>query len=263
MPNRVLFFFATILLLGLHASAETFRVAAAISLKQVLSESAEKFTRETGHAVELSFASSGQIAGQIRSGAAIDLFISASGTQIRELTDSKKINAQSVAEIAGNALVVLVRSDAKLSLTTMADLKTVTGKIAVGEPKTVPAGEYAMQAVRGAGIEDDLTDRLVFTSNVRQAVDFVRRGEAVAAIAYATDVAQDEANHPAALRIALPIPGELHSPIRYTAAIVAGSAHVQRAGQFIEFLRTPAVQREWADRGFVSVAGGSTTQPAR
>src|SRR5262245_57624800 len=137
------------LLLGTLAMADTIRVSAAISLKDALEVVARSYEAETGERVTFNFGSSGQLAAQIASGADVDVFISAAQKQIDDLNKQGLLNSDTRKVVAGNVLVLVVPADAKdppSGFEALAD--TSVKRVAVGEPKSVPAGQYAMQVLK-------------------------------------------------------------------------------------------------------------------
>ena len=62
-------------------------MSAAVSLKEAITDVARSFEAETARsALDLVFGSSGQLATQIRSGAPVDLFISAANKEVDDLS---------------------------------------------------------------------------------------------------------------------------------------------------------------------------------
>src|SRR4051794_6327442 len=102
--------------LAARAPADATRVAVAISMKEVMTEMAAAYDRQTGNKVELSFGSSGQIVAQIKGGAAIDVFISAAEKQVDELAQQGLVDPETRRVVAGNALVLVAPPDSTLKL---------------------------------------------------------------------------------------------------------------------------------------------------
>src|SRR5947209_7707809 len=163
------------------ASAAEIHVSVAVSLKEAVTEIAKGYKAVSGDEVVLTFGSSGQLAAQIREGADVDVFISAANKQIDDLTAAKLADVGTRRIVAGNALVLVIPAtsagspratvDSPVSI---ADLANPTfRKIAIGDPKTVPAGDYAMQTLTALKINDKIADRLVFGTNVRQVLAYV------------------------------------------------------------------------------------------
>ena len=225
-------------------------VAAAISLKDTLTQLARDYRDAGGGPVEFTYGSSGQLATQIRGGAPIDLFISAAHEQVDDLARAGLVDADSVRVVAGNRLVVIVPP----SSAGPSDLKQLAearyARVAIGEPRTVPAGQYAEQALRSAGVADRVRGRLVYGANVRQVLDYVQRGEVDAGIVYATDARQAGA----AVQVTLEIDPALHDPVEYPAAVVKGSKRPDVARRFLEYLGSPKAREAFGAHGFTDGA---------
>jgi molybdate transport system substrate-binding protein len=235
-------------------AGESISVAVAISLKEAMGEIATAYTRETGDEVRFTFGASGQLAAQIRNGAPVDAFISAAGKQIDELIEAGQLDRATRCEVAGNALVLVVpaaaeAADGPASFGDLADPNV--RRVAVGEPKSVPAGLYAMRVMEKLGVAKTLagSGRLVYGANVRQVLDYVARGEVAAGVVYATDARQ--AGEDAVRVVATAEPGT-HDPIVYPAAVVA-SGNPRRAAaatRFLEYLKGDGAKRILKARGF-------------
>ena len=224
-------------------------VAAAISLKAPLEDAARRFgAASPGAAIAFTFGSSGQLASQIEHGAPVDVFVGASPVEIERLALGGRLDLATRAALAGNRLVVVVPRGAA----TPEDLAGLAAprfaRIAIGNPRTVPAGRYARQALVATGIADAVESRLVYAENAVQIVDLVARGEVDAAVIYATDAAA----RGDALGPALEIPSKLHAPILCEGAIVAGAADEARALAFLRFLASPVGREIFAKHGFVA-----------
>src|SRR5687768_658599 len=132
----------------LGAGADIVRVSAAISLKEALGEAAQAYKMETGGEIEFNFASSGQLASQIRNGAPVDVFISAADEQMEQLEKLKLIVSASRRILVSNRLVLIVPADAKDQAMSFEELAAARVKsLAMGDPRTVPAGIYARQVL--------------------------------------------------------------------------------------------------------------------
>ncbi len=235
------------LLISVVSSAETIRVSAAISLRGVLETIAKNYEKETGARIELRFGSSGQIMTQIKGGAPVDVFISAADRQVNELVEAGLVDAQSVRVVAGNELVLIVPADAKNPPRDFTELITdkVT-RLAMGEPRTVPAGMYAEQTLRYFKLEDTLQKRIVYGTNVRQVLDYVIRGEVSAGLVYATD-AREAGDKVKVIAIA---PAGAHEPIHYPAALIKGSSQGVASGRFLDYLAGSSSQEVLKRFGF-------------
>lgn len=243
----IAFSFCLILVLGSLAPAETIRVAVAISLKESLTDIARAYETRTGDKIELSFGASGQLATQIKSGAPVDAFISAAEKHVDDLDDAGLIDATSRRVIAGNTLVLIVPAESKLTVDAFDKLKDVSiRRIAIGEPKSVPAGQYAVQTLKNLKLSDAVKAKLDYGANVRQVLDYVVRGEVSAGIVYATDA--KEAGEK--VRVAATAPAGSHDPIVYPAAVIKKSARAAAAVKFLDHLGGDDARRALQSRGF-------------
>jgi molybdate transport system substrate-binding protein len=240
------------------AGPPVLHVAAAVSLKDVLTRIAADYETRSGRKVEFTFGSSGQLASQIRAGAAVDVFISAASRQVDELSAEGLILPGDRSVVAGNALVVIVPLQATSVPTSLAELTAASVKrLAMGEPRSVPAGEYAEQALRHAGVLGAMRDRLVYGTNARQVLDYVERGEVSAGVVYATDARMAAGK----VKIAFAIPPASHEPIVYPAAIVATSKQKPAARAFLEQLQSAEARSQLQSFGFAPSPHVATTGP--
>lgn len=248
----------TMLLQAAPSRAEKIVVSAAVSLKDALTQIASEFEKQSGNEIELQFGASGQLAAQIRQGAPVDLFISAARKQVEDLAKDKIVDASTTQTIAGNALVLVVPGKANAAASTFSDLADPRFKrIAVGDPKTVPAGDYANQALAALGLAEKVKDRLIFGTNVRQVLSYVEKNEVDAGIVYRTD-ARESGD---LVRVMAEIDAKLHEPIEYPAVLVTQSKHRAVAAKFLEHLRSDSARSVLLAKGFAPPAKGPTTRP--
>lgn len=214
-------------------------VFAASSLGDVLTAAEIAFERATGIDVRISFAASSVLARQIEHGAPADLFISANRAWVDHLITRGMVDAGGTRVIAENTLAVVAPGAAGApapplsAATDLAAMLGADGRLALADPAHVPAGIYARQALQAVGLWSSVADRLAVAANVRAALALVQRGEAPLGIVYATDAVATPGVHAVAT-----IPAELHHPIRYHLAAVAGRQTA--AGKaFSKFLTGP------------------------
>jgi len=243
-----------------RAADDDITVAAAISLKDALTDVAKSYQSDTGHRVGFTFASSGQLMAQVKNGAPIDLFISAAERQVDQLAAAKLIDPATRRIIARNDLVLIAPAAAKSPPTSFKDLADPRhGRIALGDPKTVPAGEYAAQVLDALKVADAVRPRAVYGSNVRQVLDYVERGEVAAGIVYATDAQESGAK----VRVIERAAPETHAPIVYPAAVISASKRADAAKKFLDYLATDKAQKLLAARGFTPPTPQDSAHPAR
>ena len=221
--------------LGAAAAAPrepTFSVA--VSLKEAVEELGRRFmAAHPGVVLRYNFGASGELSKQIEAGAPIDLFLSAAARQMDELERRGLVVAASRRVFARNVLVAVKPLDSPLDLAKPADLLDArVRRVVVGNPKTVPAGQYAEQSLRALGIWERLTARLVYAENVRQALEYVSRGEVDAGCVYASDLAA----RPGRVKEAFRFREDTHQPITYPAAVITGGREAALAEAFIQLL---------------------------
>jgi len=237
------------------ARAQEMLLSVAISLKDATEELGREFQRtHPGVTLRYNFGASGGLQKQIEAGAPVDLFISAGQKQIDELARQGLLRAESQRTFARNVLTLIVPGDSRLDLRGPADLlRPEVQHVVIGNPKTVPAGQYAEESLRSLGLWDALLPKLVFAENVRQALEYVARGEVDAGFVYSTDAATrvdriKEAGRP---------PQESYTPVTYPGAIIATSQHPALAQAFMDLLLSPAGQLVLARWGFQPPLGSS------
>ena len=216
------------------AHAQEVTLSVAISMKEVVEELGRRFmAARPGVTLRYNLGSSGELQKQIEAGAPIDLFISAAPRQMDELEKKGLVLAATRRVFARNVLTVVKPADSRIDLTKPSDLldPRVT-KIVIGSPKTVPVGQYAGESLRALGLWERLQAKLVFAEHVRQALDYVARGEVDAGFVYTTDAATRAKQVKEAFRPA----EDTYRPILYPVAVVAGAKHPAVAQAYVDLL---------------------------
>jgi molybdate transport system substrate-binding protein len=233
-------------------------VFAAASLTNVLEELSAEWTRQSGVPVKLSFAASSVLARQIEAGSPADVFMPADQDWMNYLAQRRLIDAASRRDLVGNSLVLIAPADSKVTITLArgVDLGAAlgNGRLATGDPATVPAGRYARAAFESLGVWERLEDRLAPADNVRGALNFVARGEAPLGVVYATD-AQAES----AVRVVATFPAATHPPITYPAAKT--SAGRPDAIGYLAYLSSAPAATIWTKHGFQELAHTNEKRP--
>ncbi|MBC7963860.1 MAG: molybdate ABC transporter substrate-binding protein [Steroidobacteraceae bacterium] len=242
--NRIPIFLTIIALLSFttRVSAAEINLSAAASLKEAVNEISDSFARRHPAVKFLkNYGASGTLAKQIESGAPADIFISANPEWIEYLKNKKQLDAASIRIFTDNSLV-FAGDDSKVS--SMQDLIKLQ-RIAIGSPKSVPAGEYAAQAIRKAGLDKLLDKKLVMARDVREGLMYAERGEVDGAFVYLTDALQAKR-----ARILFTVPQELHSRITYPMALTVGGAKNGAAASFYIFLQSAEAREILVKYGF-------------
>ncbi|MFA5495640.1 MAG: molybdate ABC transporter substrate-binding protein [Porticoccaceae bacterium] len=231
-------------------------VSAAASLTNAFKDIAEHYEAKHPDAkVLLNFAASGTLLQQIAKGAPVDVFASAD-QETMDMAEAQGLvaNAQR-RDFARNALVLVVPADSAIEIAALGDLaQGAVRRVAIGNPASVPAGRYAGRALEQAGLATALQGKLINTQNVRQALDYVARGEVEAGFVYATD-ARLMADK---VKVALEVP--LDIAISYPIAAIGISssenassekaASAAEATRFIDFVLSPEGQAVLDNHGF-------------
>lgn len=225
-------------------------VAAAASLTDVSKELSKVYTAAHPNVtITYNFAASGTLQKQIEEGAPADLFISAAKSQMDNLAAKQLIIAASRQNLLGNELVLIGPKDSGLTgfdgLTGAA-----IGKIAIGTPESVPAGQYAKDTLISMGLWDKLQSKLVQAKDVRAVLTYVETGNVDAGLVYRTDAATKST-----VKIVAAAPPGSSKPIVYPMAILASSKQQPEAQKFADFLASEEAMQVFARYGF--------TQPAQ
>lgn len=231
------------------ARAQEIIFSVAISTKDAVEDLGKSLAgARQGLSLRYNFGSSGELQKQIEAGAPVDLFISAAQRQMDELQQKNLIAVASRRNFARNVLTVIKPAQSKLDLAKPADLldPRVT-RITIGTPKTVPVGQYSEESLKALGLWDRLQPKLVFAENVRQALDYVARGEVDAGFVYTTDAAIRRGQVVEAFRPA----EDTYRPVIYPVAVVAASKHQAVAQAFIDLLVGQEGQAVLARFGFL------------
>ncbi|MDR2088293.1 MAG: molybdate ABC transporter substrate-binding protein [Clostridiales Family XIII bacterium] len=220
-------------------------VSAAASLTDALEEIYAEYQKAGDDVIHFNFAASGTLQKQILEGAPCDFFISASKGHMDALAEADLIVPESRKDLLGNALVLIAAAE-KADLI---DPDSLTGadvaSIAIGEPESVPAGNYAKQSLESLGTWEAVQDKLIFAKDVRQVLEYVETGNADCGFVYRSDAALMETGV-----IAAELPEESHSPIVYPAALVAGSENAAAAQAFYDYLQSDYAKGVFEKYGF-------------
>ena len=224
-------------------------VSAAISLKEPLQEIGALFEqRHPEVKVVFNWGASGVLQQQIEHGAPVDVYVSAASKQMDELEVKGLLLTETRHTLAANLVVLITSSVSRFALTSFKDLtKSEVKQIAIGNPRTVPAGEYAQRVLMSLGLWDSLQPKLIFTENVRQALAYVVRGEVEAALVYATD-AQSAG---AAVRVVAIGPEGSAPLVRYPIAVIKTSQQTALARAFVDLAVSEAGQQILKAHGFL------------
>ncbi|MGC9003220.1 MAG: molybdate ABC transporter substrate-binding protein [bacterium] len=253
--------FCLALFLGGNAEAggkNSITVSAAISLKDSFQEIGKLFEKKhKGVKVFFNFGASGTLQAQIEGGAPVDVFASAAPKQMDALEKKGLVVEGTRRNFAGNVLVLIVPSKSKLPIKSFADLeKPFVKRIAIGDPKTVPAGQYSEEVLENLRLWDKLKEKFVYAENVRQVLDYVARNEVDAGLVYLTDAFIRRKQ----VKIVGEAPKGSCKPVVYPIAVVKTSQNVPLAKDFVALVLSPEGQKILKKYGFKTMKEIETTK---
>lgn len=233
---------ACLMVAAAPAVAGEVRLFVAASLKDAVNELSDSFARQhPGVQFVRNYGGSGILAKQIENGAPADLFISANGEWMDYLKERKLVDAATIGTFTHNALVFAGRPGVAASLQDLPRLE----RIAMGSPKSVPAGEYAAEALKRGGLEKQLEKKLVMAKDVRECLMYAERGEVDGAFVYRTDGLAAKK-----VKILFAVPQELYPRVTYPMALTGAGARNRDAAAFIAYLRGSEARSVLARFGF-------------
>ena len=225
-------------------------VAAAASLKNAYEDELIQMFEEQypGVTVEGTYDSSGKLQTQIEEGLEADVFMSAATKQMKALDAEGMIASDTIVNLLENKIVLIVPtgSDSKIdSFEKIGD----AASIALGDPESVPAGQYAKEALTNLNVWDSIQDKVSFGTNVTEVLNQVAAASADAGIVYATDAASKADQ----VTVVAEAPeGSLEKKVIYPVAVVKATAHEDAAKAFVDFLQTPEAIQVFESYGFVA-----------
>ncbi|NTG47626.1 molybdate ABC transporter substrate-binding protein [Agrobacterium rhizogenes] len=229
-------------------AADKITVFAAASMKNALDNLDAAFTKETGKQVTVSYAASGPLAKQLENGAPADVFISADKNWMDYVAEKKLIKDDSRIDLLGNKLVLVAAKDkAKpVEIKQGTDLAGLLGdgRLAIGQPESVPAGKYGKAALEKLGIWSSVEKKVAGAESVRAALALVSRGEAPYGIVYQTDVSADPG-----VAVVGTFPEDSHPPIVYPIAITATSTNPDTQA-YVDYLKSAKAVPFFEHEGF-------------
>jgi len=253
MKTRTLLSALTALVVGslippsLFAQTKELRVSAAASLADVLKEIHTGFEKTHGIKVELNLGASSALVRQIEAGAPADVFISADAPKMDQLEKSGLINPATREDQLSNALVVVAPADSSLAITGGKDLlKPEIRRLALGDPKAVPAGVYTKEWLTKLGLWAQVEPKVLATDNVRSALAAVESGNVEAGVVYKTDAAITTK-----VKVAFEVSATEGPVITYPMAALKEAKNADLAKQYLEYLDTPESHALFRKYGFI------------
>lgn len=222
-------------------------VSAAISVKDALDEISHLYMAANPNvSVKTTYGGSGTLQMQIEQGAPVDVFLSAAPQQMDALAAKGLLLDGTRKDLLHNEIVLIVPADSSLKLASFQDLtRAKVTHVALGEPKTVPAGQYAKEVLTNIGIYDQVNSKAVLAKDVRQVLTYVETGNVDAGIVYKTDALTS-----AKVKIVATASEKSHAPVTYPVAAIKNSKNPEAARQFANFLSGPQAKAVFEKYGF-------------
>ncbi|WP_292390013.1 molybdate ABC transporter substrate-binding protein [Methanosarcina sp. UBA5] len=224
-------------------------VSAAASLTEAFTDMESKFETENPDIdVNFNFGSSGNLRKQIEGGAPADVFASADQKNMNTLANETLIDNSSRENFVKNSLVLIVPANSTLNITGVKDLTNPkVKKIGIGNPDTVPVGNYTRAAMTEVGLWSRLENKGVLAEDVKQVLTYVERGEVDAGFVYMSDAMTAK---PGTIKIVTNV--SVSTPVNYPIAIVSSSEHKEDAQKFIDFVTGKKGQETLEKYGFTA-----------
>ena len=223
-------------------------LAAAASLKNAFDNDLIPMFEEKYPGVKVvpTYASSGDLQTQIENGLEADVFMSAANKQMDALADEGLIDNDTNLQFLENKIVLIVPADSDSNITSFEDLANVDGTIAIGDPESVPAGQYAKEILTNLGLWDALESKFSLGTDVTAVLNQVGQGSAEAGIVYATDAKSTDD-----VKVICEAPDDaLDTPCIYPVAQIKDSKNSDAAKAFMDFLQTQEAKDKFVEYGF-------------
>ena len=231
-----------------NLTGQEVNLAAAASLKNVYDEKLIPMFEQKypGVKVTPTYASSGDLQSQIENGLEADVFMSAANKQMNALANKSLINNDTNVQFLENKVVLIVPKDSNANISSFDDLKKVNGTIAIGDPESVPAGQYGKEVLTNLNIWNDTQSKMSLGTSVTAVLNQVAEGSADCGIVYATDAKSNDK-----VKVVCEAPeGSLKTPVIYPVAELKNPKHPEAAKAFMDFLQSKEAKDVFVEYGF-------------
>lgn len=225
----------------------TITVGTAADLRNAMTAIQADLEQTCGTKITFVFGSSGQLKTQIEAGADFGLYLSADSQYPADLARAGKVVPNGLASYGVGRIVLATRAGLEpvtnLNQLARADI----GRIAIANPDHAPYGRAAKQALESAGVYALIQSKLVLGENIRQATDYVEKGDADAAIVALALVIRGS---PAAYTL---IDASIHQPIEQGGAVIKGTGAELSGRCILQYILDPRGQEALKRFGFEPV----------
>lgn len=226
----------------------TLTISAAASLKDSMEEVKKLYKKEKPNVtLNITYGSSGTLQQQIEQGADVDIFMSAAAKQMNALSQKNLLLEDTKVNLLGNSVVLITKKDASLGISDFKDSASdKIKKIALGEPSTVPAGQYAQEIYTTLNILDKVKAKAVYGNDVKQVLNWVETGNADAGVVYATDAKTSDK----VKVVATASKDLLKTPVVYPVSVIKASKNVSSAKELLKFIEGSKAKAVFEKYGF-------------
>ncbi|WP_033166477.1 molybdate ABC transporter substrate-binding protein [Clostridium sp. KNHs205] len=222
-------------------------IAAAASLQNAMEEIKPLYeAANKGVTLTFTFGSSGSLQEQIEQGAPVDVFMSAALKQMKALEEGGLILEGSKKELLENKVVLIVPNDSTLDITSFEDI-TKAETIALGDPASVPVGQYSEEIFTSLGMLDKVKEKATYGKDVTEVLTWIATGNADAGVVYATD-----AKSSADVKVVAEAPEGSVSKAIYPVAVVKDSKVQDAAKTFVDYLASDEAIGIFEKYGFIA-----------
>lgn len=225
-------------------------VQAASSLSNVMLEVEQNFEKQHPSIdIIFNFASSGTLQRQIEQGVPADLFLSASESKFKSLSQKGHIHTNHSKNLLQNELVVITGENRSIAINKLVDLENNNiERISIGVPESVPAGQYAKETLLRTQNWSRLQNKIVYAKDVRQVLSYVETGNVHIGFVYATDAKQSKK-----VKTLHKIQSNLHTSIHYPVGILKQTKNLGEAKLFYNYLFSKDANDIYTNFGFTPV----------
>jgi molybdate transport system substrate-binding protein len=233
---------------NVNLTGQEVNLAAAASLKNAFDKDLIPMFEQKypGVKVTPTYASSGDLQSQIENGLKADVFMSAANKQMNKLANESLVDNNTNVQLLENKVVLIVPKDSKANISSFDDLKNINGTIAIGDPESVPAGQYAKEALTNLGLWNDTESKMSLGTDVTAVLNQVAQGSADCGIVYATDAKSNDD-----VKVVCEAPDDaLKTPVIYPVAMLKNTTNPDAAKEFLNFLQTKEAKDVFVSYGF-------------
>jgi molybdate transport system substrate-binding protein len=224
-------------------------VSAATSLQNALKDIEPAYRKRIPTVtITYNLGSSGALQQQIEQGAPVDIFISAAPKQMNALQTKGLLLTDTRRNLLKNQVVLI----APKNVTSISNFKDLKGnsvrKISIGDPESVPAGQYSKEVLTSLNLYNQIQAKLVFAKDVRQVLSYVEAGDVDAGLVYITGAKVSDR-----IKVIATAPESSHAPIIYPVAVLKDSKNPDAAKAFVQFLASEEGKAVFEKYGFSTV----------